>query len=84
MQRWTMDLDRALEIVNDGSMNAYCDYVHSRVFQSYGEYEFGFDDTYDEVAYAQAYVAVEMALDDESFEFVPDDPPRRVEGDLNS
>lgn len=76
-----MDLDRALEIVNDASLNAYCDYVHSRVFNVYGQYEFGFDDTYDEVVTALAFVAVELALDDESFEFVPDDPPRREEGE---
>ena len=66
-----MDLDRALEIVNDSSMNAYCDYVHSTVFVNYGEYEPGIDETYDEVVYAFAYVAVELALDAEFLEFVP-------------
>jgi len=76
-----MDLDRALELVNDASLNAYCDYVHSQVFRIYGEYEPGFDDTYDEVAYAMAFVAVEMALDGESFEFVPNDPPKSSEGE---
>ena len=68
-----MDLDRALEIVNDPSKNAYCDYVHSQVFSVYGEYETGFDAMYDEVAYALAFVAVELAFDAESFKFVPDD-----------
>jgi hypothetical protein len=68
-----MDLDRALELVNDPSMLAYCDYIHSTVFTTYGEYELGIDGTYDEVVYALAYVAVELALDAESFEFVPDD-----------
>jgi len=68
-----MDLDRALEIVNDASMTAYCDYVHSQVFSVYGQYETGFDSTYDEVVYALAFVAVELALDGESLEFVPDD-----------
>ena len=76
-----MDLDRALELVNDASLTAYCDYVHSQVFRIYGEYELGFDDTYDEVAYAMAFVAVEMALDAESFEFVPDDPSNRPKGE---
>ena len=74
-----MDIDRALQIVNDPAMNAYCDYVHNRVYRVYGEYEPGFDDTYDQVAYAAAFVAVEMALDAESFEFVPDDERRRVD-----
>jgi hypothetical protein len=78
-----MNLDRALEIVNDSSLNAYCDYVHAEVFDVYGQYEFGFDDTYDEVVYALAFVAVEMALDDESFEFVPDDKPRLQDGEPN-
>jgi hypothetical protein len=68
-----MNLDRALELVNDASMNAYCDYIHATVFANYGEYEPGIDETYDEVAYAFAYVAVELALDAEFFEFVPED-----------
>jgi hypothetical protein len=68
-----MDLDRALELVNDKSMNAYCDYVHATVFTTYGEYEPGIDETYDEMVYAFAYVAVELALDAECFEFVPED-----------
>lgn len=74
-----MDLDRALEIVNDASMNAYCDYVHTQVFRVYGEYEMGFDDTYDQVVYAFAYVAVELALDAELLEFVPDDQSRHTD-----
>jgi hypothetical protein len=70
-----MDLDRALEIVNDPSLNAYCDYVHSQVFSVYGQYEFGFDPTYDEFVYAFAFVAIELALGEEMLEFVPDDEP---------
>jgi hypothetical protein len=66
-----MDLDKALEIVNDPSMNAYCDYVHNEVFRNYGQYEQGFDETYDEVVMAFAFVAVEVALNGEMFEFVP-------------
>lgn len=68
-----MDLDKALKIVNDSSMNAYCDYVHNEVFRNYGQYELGFDETYDEVVLAFAFVAVEVALNDEMFEFVPTD-----------
>jgi hypothetical protein len=68
-----MNLDKALEIVNDPSMNAYCDYVHNEIFRNYGQYELGFDDMYDEVAMAFAFVAVEVALNDEMFEFVPKD-----------
>ena len=67
-----MDLDRALEIANDPSMRAYCSEVHDRVFVAYGEYEAGIDEKYDEVVYALAYVAVEIALDGEVFEAVPD------------
>jgi hypothetical protein len=66
-----MDLDKALAIVNDASMSAYCDHVHAEIFQNYGQYELGFDDTYDEVVMAFAFVAVEVALNDEMFEFVP-------------
>ena len=68
-----MDLDKALDIVNDPSMNAYCDYVHNEIFRNYGQYEPGFDDTYDEVAMAFAFVAVEVALNGEMLEFVPKD-----------
>jgi hypothetical protein len=76
-----MDLDRALEIVNDASLNAYCDYVHSQIFRIYGQYEPGFDDAYDEVVYALAYVAVEMALDEGAFEFVPEDAQNMDDGE---
>lgn len=68
-----MDLDKALEIVNDPSMNAYCDYVHNEIFRNYGQYELGFDETYDEVVMAFAFVAVEVALNGEMLEFVPKD-----------
>jgi hypothetical protein len=71
VRRWVMDLERALEIVEDPSMTAYRDYVYEEVFCSYGRYETGFDDTYDEIAYAHALVAVELALCAETF--VPDD-----------
>jgi hypothetical protein len=80
-----MDIDRALELVNDSAMNAYCDYVHNQVFRAYGEYEPGFDETYDEVVYAFAFVAVELAFGAEEFEFVPhDDRPQADEWDVDS
>jgi hypothetical protein len=70
-----MNLEKAIELVNDASLVAYCDYVQHQVFRVYGEYEPGLDATYDEVAYAWAYVAVEDAFADEPVEYVPDDPP---------
>lgn len=66
-----MDLDQAVEIVNDPSLNAYCDYVHEKVFATYGEYEFGIDQMYDEIAVAFAFVAVELALNGEGLHAVP-------------
>jgi hypothetical protein len=60
-----MDLDDALEIVNDPSLTAYCDYTHAKVFRVLGEYEVGCDEEYDKIAEAQAYVAVELVLNDD-------------------
>lgn len=68
-----MNLDRAVDIVNDPALNAYCDFVHATVFRQLGEFVEGIDPRYDTVAYAFAYVAVEMALDDELTEVVADD-----------
>jgi hypothetical protein len=68
-----MDLDRALEIANDPAMHAYCTEVHDRIFVTYGEYELGIDEKYDEVVYALAYVSVELAMDGECFESVPEE-----------
>lgn len=70
-----MSLDDALRIVNDPSLNAYCDYTHAHLYRTVGEFEFGYDELYDEIAYAFAYAAVEMALDDELLEYIPDSPP---------
>jgi len=66
-----MDIDTAVEIVNDPSLTAYCDYVHELVYRSIGEYAVGFDSKYDTVALAYAYIAVELALNEEEFEFMP-------------
>ncbi len=76
-----MNLDRALEIVNDASLNAYCDYTHQNLFRRLAEYEPGIDSRYDEIVYAFAYVAVEIALEEDLFEFVPDERPRPAEGE---
>lgn len=70
-----MSLDDALRIVNDPSLTAYLDYTHAHLYRTVGEFEFGYDDSYDEIAFAFAYAAVEMALDDELLEYVPDTPP---------
>ena len=70
-----MDLDRALDIVNDASLNAYCDFVHARLFRTLSEYEPGLDARYDEIVYAFAFVSVELALNEELFEFVPNERP---------
>lgn len=68
-----MTLDTAIETVNDRSQAAYCDWVHQRVFRRIGEFEFGFDEHYDQIVWAYAFVAVELALDDDMVEFVPED-----------
>ncbi len=60
-----MDLDDALEIVNDPSLNAYCDYTHAKVYKVLGEYEFGCDEEYDKIVEAQAYISVELVLNDD-------------------
>lgn len=68
-----MGLDDALKIVNDPSLTAYADYTHHTVYRTIGEFEFGYDETYDDIAFAFAFVAVEMALNEELLHFVPDD-----------
>ena len=69
-----MGLDNALRIVNDPSLTAYADYTHQRLYRAIGEFEFGYDDSYDEIVTAHAFVALEMALDDELLAYVPDEP----------
>jgi hypothetical protein len=80
-----MDMDRALSIFNSPSLMAYVDYTHQHLYREVGEFEFGYDDTYDELAYALAYVSVEMVLDDDLLVFVPtDDTLRANEADRTS
>jgi N-dimethylarginine dimethylaminohydrolase len=59
-----MDLDQALAIVNDRALVAYGDATHQRVFRRYGEYEPGIDPEYDRIAFAYAFVSVEVAMED--------------------
>ncbi len=68
-----MDLDTALEIVNDPALVAFCDYTHATLQRPAGGYEFGRDERYDVIVLAFAFVAVELALNEEMFEFVPRD-----------
>ena len=69
-----MTLDKAIETVNDPSLTAYCDWMHQKLYREFGEYDFGLDVRYDEIVCAYAFVAVELALDDDLFEFAPDAP----------
>lgn len=68
-----MNLDQALTIVNNSSLVAYCDYTHNRLYRTVGEFEFGWDTPYDEIAMAFVLVSVEMAFDDSLLEYVPRD-----------
>lgn len=69
-------MDAALGIFNSPSLRAYLDYTHHKLYRVVGEFEFGYDPQYDEIATALACVSVEMALDDDLYEFVPDDEGR--------
>ncbi|MBI5231044.1 MAG: hypothetical protein HY876_02640 [Coriobacteriales bacterium] len=66
-----MNLEEALEIVNDPSLSAYCEYLHENLFAKYGEFEFGIDDQYDDIVYAYAFVAVEFVLNEGLLEIAP-------------
>jgi hypothetical protein len=68
-------MDSALDIFNNPSLRAYLDYTHNQMYRTVGEFEFGYDSRYDEIALALAFVSVEMALDEDLFEFVPSDAP---------
>jgi hypothetical protein len=74
-----VDLDSALSIYNNLSLRAYLDYTHHQLYRVVGEFEFGYDNRYDEIATALAFVSVEMALDEDLYEFVPADDARRAE-----
>jgi hypothetical protein len=71
-----MDMNAALDIFNSPPLRAYLDYTHDKLYSKVGEFEFGYDERYDEIALALAFCSVEMALDDDLFEFVPADDPR--------
>ena len=80
----TVNMDAALDIFNSPSLLAYLDYTHHKLFRELGEYEFGYDPRYDDIALALAFVSVEMALDEDLFESVPYDdsrPPSESETD---
>ena len=66
-------MNSALAIFNSPPLRAYLDYTHARLFREIGEFEFGYDSRYDEIALALAFVSVEMALDADLYEFVPAD-----------
>jgi hypothetical protein len=68
-----MDLDEALDIVNDLAQGSYLDFVHREVICPQGRYIPGEDEDYDRTAMALAFVAVEVALNEELLEFVPRD-----------
>jgi len=70
-------MDAALDIFNSPSLLAYLDYTHHKLYREVGEFEFGYDPRYDEIALALAFVSVEFALDEDLFEPVPEDGPRR-------
>jgi hypothetical protein len=66
-----MDLDEALEIVNDLGTVAYGDSLHDRIFRRYGEYEIGICPEYDRIVLAYALVAVELAMDTGVLQYLP-------------
>jgi hypothetical protein len=66
-----VDLDTAIAIFNDPRRVAYLEYTHNTMYRVVGEFEFGYDVTYDEIALALALIAVEVALSEDLYEFVP-------------
>ena len=66
-----MDMNSAIAIFNDPRRVAYLDYTHNTMYRVVGEFEFGYDTTYDEIALALAFISVEMALEEDLYEFVP-------------
>jgi hypothetical protein len=66
-----VDINTALKIFNNPSLRAYLDYTHHTVYRVVGEFEFGYDARYDEIALALACVSVEMALDEDLYEIIP-------------
>jgi hypothetical protein len=70
----------ALTIFNSPSLLGYLDYTHNTMYRVVGEFEFGYDCRYDEIALALAFVSVEIALDDDLYEYVPDESSTPCEG----
>jgi hypothetical protein len=68
-----VDINTALTVFNSPSQRAYLDYTHNTIYRVVGEFEFGYDTSYDEIALALAFVSVEMALDGDLYETVPAD-----------
>jgi hypothetical protein len=67
----TVDINAALNVFNNPSLRAYLDYTHFTIYRVVGEFEFGYDTRYDEIALALACVSVEMALDEDLYEIIP-------------
>ena len=74
-------MESALTIFNSPPLRAYLDYTHSKLYREVGEFEFGYDTRYDEIALALAFVSVEMALDEDLLEFVPCDDHRPIQNE---
>ena len=72
-------MDSALTIFNSPPLRAYLDYTHNTLYREVGEFEFGYDSRYDEIALALAFVSVEMALDSDLYEFVPGEESRQAD-----
>jgi hypothetical protein len=66
-------MNSALAIFNSPPLRAYLDYTHHMLYRVVGEFEFGYDERYDEIALALAFVSVEMVLDEDLYEFVSAD-----------
>jgi hypothetical protein len=64
-----MHLDRALDIADTPSLMAFLDYTHQHLYRDIGGFELGIDENYDEIAYALAFVSVEMVFADDLLEF---------------
>ena len=76
----TVDINAALNIFNSPALRAYLDYTHHTVYRVVGEFEFGYDTRYDEIALALACVSVEMALDEDLYEVVANDDCQLTQG----
>jgi hypothetical protein len=73
-------MNSALAIFNSPPLRAYLDYTHHMLYRVVGEFEFGYDERYDEIAMALAFVSVEMVLDEDLYEFVAAEDCPLVQG----